>query len=254
MRPVLCFFALFSLLFAEEETKEEPTYCDRGIVITVHGFLQNDKSMDIVQRALNFVNLTTYNFNYKSSSGTIRDCGHCLALFAQKVAELNPDRPIHFVTHSLGALLLRVASNDPCFPEKAKEGRVVLFAPPSRGSEVGRKYLNMGGIYKCLGFDIGYELSTYDACDIMHLGSYPESMEILIIAGCKGSRLLMNRANDGVIAVDETGIENPFYFEAFNVTHYDILHYPPALNLCRYFILNEFSDGECGKHPPSKSS
>ena len=177
--------------------------------------------------------------------GSIRDHGHELALYTQKVAEQNPGQKINFVTHSLGALLLRVACQDPAFPEGAKEGRSVLFAPPSGGSELGRNFVNLGKLYRCLGFELGYELATYTACDVMELGSYPQSMQILVIAGCRGSRFLLNKHNDGVIAVNETGIENPFYFETFYVTHYRILHYPPALNLARYFILGEFTDGEC---------
>ena len=236
MKILLCLLLLVSPLFAQ---------CDKGVVITVHGFLQSDKSVEDLQRSLSWVGLKTYNFEYRSSSGSIRDHGRSLAKFTQEVAEQNPDQEINFVTHSLGALLLRVACNDACFPEKAKTSRAVLFAPPSRGSEFGRKFMNIGTVYRCLGFDLGYELSTYTLSDIMELGSYPKAMKILIIAGCRGSRFFMNKENDGVIAVDETGIENPFYFQTFYVTHYRILHYPPALNLTRYFILNEFSDGEC---------
>lgn len=220
--------------------------CDRGIVITIHGFLQSARGMQDADRALRYVGLRTYNFDYRSLTGSIRDHGHLLALYTQEVAAKHPDQKINFVAHSLGALLLRVASNDPCFPESAKTGRTVLFAPPSSGAELGRKYMaELGRFYRCLGFELAYELSSYTASDIVNLGSYPDSMEILIIAGCRGSRFLLDEENDGVVAVSETGIENPFYFQTFYVTHYRIMHYPPALNLCRYFILNEFSDEEC---------
>lgn len=236
MKVIISLLLLTSSLFAQ---------CDRGIVVLVHGFLQTPKDMRSMEHALNCVGLKTYNFDYRSMSGSIRDHGHCLALYTKQVADENPDQTINFVCHSLGALLLRVACNDPEFPEKAKSGRAVLSAPPSSGSEIGRKYLSMGKVYKCLGFELGYELSTYTACDIIALGAYPKTMEILIIAGCRGSRLFLNKENDGVIAVSETGIENPFYFETFYVSHYRILHYTPALNLARYFILGEYSKEEC---------
>ncbi len=222
-----------SALFAE---------CDKGVVVTVHGFLQDARDMRSLDRQLHQVGLETYDFEYRSFSGSIREHGYCLAEYTKWVSEQHPGKTINFVTHSLGSLLLRVACNDPRFPKEAKEGRVVMVAPPSSGSQFGRDYFNLGNTYRCLGFDLGYELSTYDACDIQELGSYCDSMKILIIAGTRGSRFFMNKVNDGVIAVSETGIDHPFYFESFYVTHYRILHYSPALNLTRYFILDEFED------------
>jgi len=236
MKILLCLLALTTQLFGQSHS---------GVVITVHGFLQNERSVYDLQRALCCVGLKTYNFHYSSTTGTIRSHGEDLARFTQCVANQNPGEEINFVTHSLGALLLRVASNDPCFPQEAKIGRAVLFAPPSRGSEIGRKYLQFSRLYRCLGFELCHELSTYDVCDVMELGPYPECMKILIIAGCRGSNFFADKVNDGVIALDETRIEHPFYFETFYVTHYRILHYPPALELTRRFILNEFSDEEC---------
>ncbi|MCP5470161.1 MAG: hypothetical protein H7A36_06625 [Chlamydiales bacterium] len=237
MRILFCLLLLAAALPLRAE-------CDKGVVILIHGFLQTEKGMNDVQRTCNYVGLKTYDFEYSSFKGSIREHGHCLAEFAKWVSEQNPGQDVNFVTHSLGALILRSACSDPAFPASAKKGRTVLFAPPSFGSEFGRK-LNAGNLYRCLGFELGYELSTYTACDIMELGSYPDEMKILIIAGCRGSRFFMNKENDGVIAVDETGIDHPFYFETFFVTHYRILHYPPALNLARYFILDEYTDRDC---------
>lgn len=232
---VFVFFASLGSLRAE---------CDRGVVVLVHGLFQGQRSLRDAQEALNYVGLKTYTYEFPSIRGSIRSHGHCLASFVREVAAENPGQEINFLSFSLGALLLRVACNDPLFPESAKKSRAVFFAPPSSGSSFGRRYLNFGRLYRCLGFELGYELSTYTACDIVNLGPYPEEMEILIIAGSRGSRLFLKKANDGVIAVEETGIDHPFYFQTFHVSHYRILHFPPALNLARYFLLGAYTT-EC---------
>ncbi|MFN0065509.1 MAG: esterase/lipase family protein [Chlamydiales bacterium] len=214
--------------------------CDKGVVVTIHGFLQTARSLRDMSYSLRYVGLKVYNYEYPSVTGSIRDHGHCLATYIKWVSDENPGKKINFVCFSLGSVILRSALNDPCCPAEAKAGHAVFIAPPSSGSTFGRSFSNFSKLYCCLGLELFYELSTYTVCDMIDLGPYPEDMRILIIAGCRGSQFNKCVANDGIVDVSETGIDHPFYFETFYTTHFRIFTYPPVLNLTRYFVLGAY--------------
>lgn len=86
------------------------------------------------------------NFGYPSRDDFISNHANHL-VDALDSLSLRETLPIHFVTHSLGAIVLRMALAQPNCPEIAKTARLILLAPPLRGSKFAR-YLQskeMGG-------------------------------------------------------------------------------------------------------------
>lgn len=221
----LCLFAFWNPLHAEER-----------YVVAIHGLLSDHTSMWPIQRTLQCDGMEVYAWDYPSIEGTT--CDHASHLFQllTQIAECRPGQPIDFVTHSIGAWILRQALNIEGCPEEAKTGRAVLLAPPNQGSRLAREYRNVPPIPWILGSKIGCELMSYGPCTIQSMGPFPETMQVLVIAGSRGNHILFNEPNDGFLAVSETALETPYYFEAFHVKHSALLTNAAVLNLTSVFL------------------
>ncbi|MBN9083143.1 MAG: alpha/beta fold hydrolase [Rhizobiales bacterium] len=118
------------------------------------------------------------------------------------------DGPLHFVTHSLGGLVVRalIASHRP-----EKLGRVVMLAPPNRGSELADLLFRLRLDHLVLG-PVGQQLRTGRAgIDQDMLGRV--DYELGIIAGDRPldpvfPRFLLPRPNDGKVSVASTRLRN----------------------------------------------
>ncbi len=205
-------------------------------VVAIHGLTLDSRTMSAVCHTLSCRNDEAYLWNYPSTKGTICSHGQQLYYILQDIAACRPGKPIDFVTHSIGALILRQALNIEGCPEEAKIGRTVMFAPPNQGSRLAREWKGFPPVTFCVGTKIGCELMTYDAATIHAIGPFPPTMQVLVIAGYKGSNMLFNEPNDGFIAVNETALDTPYYFQSYRVSHGRLLTNPEALELMAYFI------------------
>ncbi|MCH9608764.1 MAG: hypothetical protein S4CHLAM45_06760 [Chlamydiales bacterium] len=213
-------------------------------VVGIHGLALKSSSLNIVKRTLNCAKMDVYLWDYPSVDGTICDHAQSLVCCLQEIAECRPGKPIDFVTHSVGALVLRQALNVEGCPKEAKMGRAVLIAPPNQGSRLARETRWFAPIYACLGTKIGCELTHLTACDLDSLGQFPAEMDVLVIAGYQGNNLLFDEPNDGCVAVDETALNTPYYFEPIFARHGRLLSNQRVLNSTAHFIENGGGDRE----------
>lgn len=148
------------------------------------------------------------NWKYSSRDCFIEQHAEKLVCYLTELANQKPNQPIHFVAHSMGGLVLLAALNHPLCPKEAKIGKLVLLAPPIKGSYWGR-WLGQFSFARHIAKDFsGHELMTKTQFD--YLGNYPSSLEgVLVIAGSLGFNPLLKGENDGTLAVSETLLSTP---------------------------------------------
>jgi len=127
------------------------------------------------------------------------------------------DRKLHFVTHSLGGILVRQYL---LHHEIENLGRVVMLGPPNKGSEVVDKLRDFPGFHFING-DAGLELGTGESSVPNRLGA--ANFDLGIIAGTRSINLILSRMIDGVddgkVSVENTKLEGMHDHLEMEVTH-----------------------------------
>ncbi len=178
---------------------------ESDIVVLLHGLARGPASLAGLERALTRAGYRVLNVPYPSRRKTIE------RLVAEDLAPLlknelaHETRPVHFVTHSLGGLLVREYLRTP--PPFAL-GRIVMLAPPSQGSELADK---LGGfaLYHWINGPTGAQLTTGQDGAPARL-PVPDC-EIGIIVGTRNVNPLYARLipgpNDGKVSVERAKLD-----------------------------------------------
>ena len=114
----------------------------REAVILVHGHGAHPVLLEPLRRALQRQGFRAVNWRYGSLRGSIE--AHA-ALLGAKANEIDEDVSVarlHFVGHSMGAIVVRRAL---ALAPPRKLGRVVLLAPPNRGARLADLALRLFG-------------------------------------------------------------------------------------------------------------
>lgn len=156
------------------------------LVVLVHGLGRSRVSMMPLQWALERAGYDVLNWGYSSVSARIPELGEELGDDVARAAAAHPGRPVHFVGHSMGNILIRwLLVNE----RPGEVGRVVMLAPPNQGSRAADRYAPwFGWMLRPLP-----ELTTGDGSTARTIPAPPD-VRIGIIAG----------ARDGKVSVEET--------------------------------------------------
>lgn len=172
---------------------------DRELVVLLHGMRRTGRSMGKMASALREAGYDTAICSYPSRWGVHETATNVFAAVGPLVARAPK---VHFVTHSLGGILLRDAFRNGDVPVNL--GRVVMLGPPNGG---------------CQHIDRFVELPFFSAVwgtPARELGTAPESFpnrlppvdfDCGIIAGTDGGLLsrLLPGPNDGKVTVASAG-------------------------------------------------
>ena len=125
-------------------------------VILLHGLARTSKSMIPLRDYLQAHHYVVVNVDYPSREFPIATLTEKAIPPALANCREHPISGIHFVTHSLGGILVRQYLSQYKIPELK---RVVMFAPPNKGSQVVDKLKNMPP-FDWLNGPAGNELGT----------------------------------------------------------------------------------------------
>lgn len=154
------------------------TSLDRQCVVLVHGLGAPAAVMRPMQRRFERVGYATQNFGYRSLVGPIEQHGSTLAATLRRLSTRH-DR-VHLVTHSMGGIVARCAvltlASDP--DALGRVGRIVMLAPPNRGSPVATRVRRLAGRL-CPPAE---QLSQHEGSWIQSLAPLPGGVELGVIA------------------------------------------------------------------------
>ncbi|MDQ8185193.1 hypothetical protein QEH53_06350 [Pelagicoccus sp. SDUM812002] len=124
---------------------------------------------------------------------------------------------LHFVTHSMGGILLRqILRSD----RIANLGRCVMLAPPSKGSHVVDR-LGSWFFFRWLNGPAGCELGTGSNAAPVLLG--PVDFEVGVIAGTRSINVILSLMipgpDDGKVAVSHARLEGQSAFLQVPISH-----------------------------------
>ncbi len=189
----------------------------RDYVVLLHGLGRTSKSFDKMKNYLENKGYDVLNIDYPSRKYDIQTLSDKYIKQAIENHCSDKKRKIHFVTHSMGGIILRY------YLKKHKTeniGRSVMLSPPNQGSEVVDFLKNSSVVKKIFGPSF-LQLSTDSSGFVNLLGK--ANFEVGIITGNKSvnwiNSLIIPGEDDGKVSVKRSQLENMKDFLVVKRTH-----------------------------------
>ena len=229
------FFLLFILLHSSFPVfAQSAPVTSSECIILLHGLARTSSSMSAMAERLQANGYIVINVDYPSRHKKIETLSELAVNEGLKFCRKDKANRIHFVTHSLGGILVRYYLSLNNIPEL---GRVVMLAPPNQGSKVVNEFSWMPG-YEMLNGPAGYQLGTDEKSIPLELG--PADFELGIIAGDYTINLILSTAfdepNDGKVAVKDTKLEGMKDFLVVHRSHPFIMQADEVIDQVLHFI------------------
>ncbi|MEM7099001.1 MAG: alpha/beta fold hydrolase [Pseudomonadota bacterium] len=214
--PTFLLFALFLLIFPPQAAAQAARPIADECVVLLHGLARSSSSMNVMEHELVAAGFAVANVDYPSRKKPIQ----ALAIIAIETGlEQCGDQPakVHFVTHSLGGILVRYYATERSIQ---KLGRVVMIGPPNQGSQVVDDYKNIPG-YRLINGPAGFQLGTDENSIPLSLGAV--EFDLGIIAGTRSLNPILSQSlpnpDDGKVSAERTKVEGMNDFIAVPHTH-----------------------------------
>lgn len=203
-------------------------------VIVLHGLGRTAWSMSRIEAALSNENYLVWNEGYPSTSDNIETLSDTTIKEGLKFCSANNTDATHFVTHSLGGILVRQYLQHNSIENI---GRIVMLSPPNQGSEVADLLKNYSLYQLVLGPAAG-QLGTGEGSLIRQLK--PVKGEIGIITGDNSSdpwfSPVIPGEDDGKVSVESAKLEEMSDFITVHNGHTFIMRDDSVINQILYFL------------------
>jgi len=203
-------------------------------VIVLHGMGRTKFAMHKVEKNLWEEGYTVWNQSYPSTKKSIEDLANVHIAKGLRVCRRAGARKIHFVTHSLGGILVRYYLQDNTIDNLDK---IVMLSPPNKGSEVADNLRDLK-VYQWMMGPAGQQLGT----DAQSLPNTLKKIDatIGIITGKSSSdpwfSPFIPGEDDGKVSVQSAKLEEMTDFLVVEAGHTFIMRNRSVLEQIRHFL------------------
>lgn len=207
-------FMLFLLLPMTGQASESE------LVVLLHGLARSPDSMEKMKHSLEEEGYEVCNLGYPSTEQSIEELAVDQVLPAIHACKGPQPRRMHFVTHSLGGIIVRQLHAISAGDAELVFGRVVMLGPPNGGSEVVDKLSGMPP-FQWINGPAGQQLGTDPDAVPVRLGA--TELEVGVIAGNRSINLILSMLipgdDDGKVSIDNARLEGMKDFIVLPVSH-----------------------------------
>ncbi|MEO0995912.1 MAG: alpha/beta fold hydrolase [Pseudomonadota bacterium] len=203
-------------------------------VVLLHGLGRTERSMRPLGRKLSAAGYLIVNEGYPSRDHDIAALTPLAIEPALARCRARRAARIHFVTHSLGGILVRHYLAGESVDEL---GRVVMLAPPNQGSEVVDALRNTPG-FGLVNGKAGFELGTDERSVPRRLG--PADFDVGVIAGTRSINLWLSRflpnPDDGKVSAASARLEGMRDFLLVPHSHPFVMRRKAVINQVLHYL------------------
>jgi len=204
-------------------------------VVLLHGLARTSSSFDKMEEALQDGGYQTANIDYPSREHEIAELAALAVGEGLTACRASEDLDkIHFVTHSLGGILVRQYLSTETIDEL---GRVVMLGPPNQGSDAADDLDGVPG-FDWINGPAGRQLGKGENSVPLTLG--PVDFELGIIAGNRTidpiTSAVLENPDDGRVSIEDTKIEGMDDFVVVEHSHAFMMRMQRPIDLTLTFL------------------
>lgn len=232
---LISFFALGTGCTDQKLSQKTKISDQQECVVLIHGFLRSSNHLRNLSDFLIENGYYVVSIDYESTSMSIPEIANSNL---SNLEEHCQNQKIHFVTHSLGGILLRSYLKR----NQIKHlGKIVMLAPPNKGSEVA-DFLSKFKVFNLILGPVVSQLKTDQNSYVNSLGlpNFQFGIKMGNLTIDPISSYLIPGDDDGKVSIENSKLENMNDFLLVERTHNFIVDAPEV----KEAILNYFKFGK----------
>lgn len=235
MKTLVAIAAIAASAFALACSQEPVESFGAECVVLLHGLMRSADSMSKMQEALEEGGFQTANIDYPSRDYLIEELAEIAVNDGLRQCRAKQGvRTVHFVTHSLGGILVRQYLSR---YDVSNLGRVVMLGPPNQGSAAVDE---LGGVpgFDWLNGPAGRQLGKGEDSVPLKLG--PANFDLGVIAGDRTidpiTSAVLDNPDDGRVSVADTKLAGMNDFVVVEHSHAFMMRMRQPIELTLLFL------------------